>query len=128
MGRLRAETLERMESYADRVLAVADHLERKRRPRRIIDQVSGSGTSAAANVFEADEALTAKDFAKTLGITAKELNETRFWLRLFIRRGWFKPKQLSPLLEETLELKSMFGAMIVRTRDRSLRKPRRAPP
>jgi four helix bundle protein len=53
-----------------------------------MDQIAASGTSVGANTFEADEAMSRKDFCKALGIANKELNETRFWLRLFVRREW----------------------------------------
>jgi four helix bundle protein len=122
MGRLRAETLERMEKYADRVLDVADVIESQHRSRRIVDQLSGSGTSAGANVWEADEAMSAADFCKTLGVVVKELNETRFWLRIIARREWIKTTRLSALEAETTELKRIFGSMIVRTRKSAARK------
>jgi len=118
MGRLRSETLDRMERFADRVMEVAEELDRQGRFRRVVEQLACSGTSSGANAFEADEAMTRKDFAKTLAIVTKELNETRFWLRLIARRAWIKAQRLGPLLRETEELKSMFGSMIVRTRRR----------
>src|SRR5882724_7932311 len=76
MGRLRADTLLRVEEYSDRVLDVAAALEVKRRWPRIIDQLVGSGGSVGANAFEADQAMSAKDFMKCLGTVLKELNET----------------------------------------------------
>src|SRR5215468_6260300 len=99
MGRLRQETLERADRYADRTLDVVEVLERQRRYRRVVDQMAGSGTSAGANLYEADQALSAKDFTKTLGVVLKELNETKFWLRLVGRRGWIKPARLADLLD-----------------------------
>jgi four helix bundle protein len=116
MGRLRVETLERVEKFADRTLDVVDALERQRRSRRILDQLSGCGTSTGANVWEADEAMSPKDFAKTLCVVIKELNETRYWLRLIARREWIPLKRLQPLEDEAVELKRMFGAMVHRTR------------
>jgi four helix bundle protein len=124
MGRLRQETLDRAEHYSNRMLDVVEALEKQGRWRRVTDQMAGAGTSVGANVFECDEAMTAKDFAKTLGIVVKELNENRFWLRLCARRAWIKPRRLEPLIEETRELKSIFGAMIVRTR-RAIVKPQK---
>lgn len=118
MGRLRALTLERVEAFGDRVLDVAEALQRQRRFGRVIDQLAGC-TSSGANVYEADEAMTRKDFARCLGIVVKELNETRYWLRLVSRRGWIKPSLLLPLIQECEELKSVFGSMIVRTRANS---------
>jgi four helix bundle protein len=116
MGRLRPETLERVERFADRTLDVVDALERKRTSRRILDQLTGCGTSTGANVWEADEAMSRKDFTKTLCVVIKELNETRYWLRLIGRRNWIPAKRLQPLESEAAELKRMFGAMVHRTR------------
>ena len=116
VGRLKAATLERVEQFADRVLDVVEALERKRVSTRILNQLIGCGTSPGANVWEADEAMSSKDFAKTLCIVVKELNEARYWLRLVGRRGWITPKRLQPLEAEAIELKKMFGAMIHRTR------------
>lgn len=116
MGRLQAEFLDRVERFADRVMDVTDALESKQVSRRIMDQVAASGTSVGANTFEADEALSRKDFCKALGIANKELNETRFWLRLFVRREWLSPSSMSGLLAEAEELKRILGAMIAKTR------------
>ena len=52
MARLRAEMLERVESFADRGLKLAQTLERKRVYPRVIDQTVGAFTSVGANVFE----------------------------------------------------------------------------
>ena len=115
MGRLRNTTLERIERFADRVLDVAETLQKQRRFGRVVDQIAGSGTSAGANLFEADQAMTTKDFAKSLGVVRKELNETKFWLRLIGRRAWIKKSRLDALLLEAEELLCIFNAMVVRT-------------
>lgn len=125
MGRLRTETLERLEAYSDRVLDVVVVLESKKAHERILDQLTGSGTSAGANTWEANEAMSEADFCKTLSTAIKELNETRFWLRLVVRRGWITAKRLRPLEEETVELIRMFGAMVHRTRQRTTKRPKR---
>jgi four helix bundle protein len=116
MGRLKAELLERVEIFADRVLDVAVALERKGCWRRILDQIVGSGTSVGANVFEADEALSRSDFLKCIGIAVKELNETRYWLRLIARRQWIAASRLAPLQIELDELKKVLGTIHNRTR------------
>jgi four helix bundle protein len=116
MARLQESFLERVEALCDRVLEVADAFERARVSRRIIDQVVASGTSVGANVFEADEAMSRADFVKCLCIATKELNETRFWLRMAGRRNWVRSARLTPLLDECGELKRVFGSMISRTK------------
>jgi four helix bundle protein len=116
MGRLQTDFLERVESFCDRVLDVVQSLADTPCPRRLADQLSASGTSVGANAYEADEALSRADFCKTLGIVIKELNETRFWLRLVARRGWISPERLAPLETEARELKLIFGSILSKSR------------
>lgn len=116
MGRLKREFLERAEIFADRVCDVADAVERAGKPRRVVEQMYAAGTAIAANVFEADEAMSRPDFCRCLGISAKELSETRYWLRLAGRRGWVPAKRLVALEDESVELKKVIGAMIANTR------------
>lgn len=75
-----------------------------------------SGTSVAANVFEADEALSRADFCKTLGIAVKELSETRYWIRFTGARGWIVPERLVGLEDESTRLGRILGAMSARVR------------
>ncbi len=115
-GRLREDTLQRFVDFGLGVLSVIDDLERGRRPRRIIDQLVGSGTSAGANAFEASEAMSTKDFLKCLGVTAKELNETRFWLLLLGKAAWAPSTKTDHLLNEVGEFLKILKAIIVRTK------------
>lgn len=116
MGRLQTPLLERIESFCDRVVRVGTALESAAVSRRIVDQMVGSGTSVGANIFEADEAMSRPDFVKCLSIAAKELSETRFWLRLCARHGWVAEAKLDPLLVELAELRKIVGTMISRSR------------
>ena len=116
MGRLQEEFLVRVERFADGVLDVAGLLERRHCPRRIVSQIIGAGTSVGANTFEADEAMSRADFCRCLNIAVKELNETRFWLRLIVRPGWVATDSLGPLETACLELKRILGAVLTRTR------------
>ena len=118
MGRLPENLLHRAESFCDRVLTVSAALEKQCRSARIIDQLIGSGTSVGANLFEADECVTRPEFRRCLAICLRELNETRFRLRLIARQSWLKPRQLQPLEQECTELKKVLGAIIVRTAKR----------
>jgi len=120
-GRLDEAILDRFLTYADRIVALTEQLEDQRRSRRVVDQFAGSGTSPAAQMFEAHEALSAADFVKSVGIATKELSETRFWLKLVIRRGWISAARLADLLDETTQLMLITKAMRARTR---FRKPK----
>lgn len=116
MGRLKEEFLERVESFADRVCDVADAVDRLCKSRRVVDQMYGAGTAVAANAFEADEALSRADFCRCLGISLKELSETRFWLRLVGRRGWVQPARLEALQKEGGEIRRILGSIVTRSK------------
>lgn len=119
VGRLELEFLDRIEHWCDRVLSVSETLEKQGRSRRITDQIIGSGTSVGANIFEADEAMSTKDFIKCTAIALKELNETRFWIRLITRQSWIAPDRLESFLDETNELRKILGSIIARTKQRA---------
>ncbi len=119
MGRIKGDLLTRVEAFADRVMDVAFAMPEAAATRRVIDQLAGSGTSVGANVWESDEALSKADFCKCLGIALKELNETRYWLRLIARRELLKPARLQGVIEESEQLRRVIGSMLARTRSRS---------
>ena len=77
MSRLSTPFIERVDKFADRCLDVTLALAVKGVPHFVVDQLGRSSTSVGANVAEADEAMTTKDFAKCLATSLKELNETR---------------------------------------------------
>ncbi len=115
-GRLQTEFLERVEVFSDRCVAVAEQLAADGRFLRITEQLAASGSSVGANLAEADEAMSVKDFRKHLAIATKELAETRFWLRLCIRRDWLSEARLTTLIAELTELKAIVGAILKKTR------------
>jgi four helix bundle protein len=49
---------------------------------RLSNQLFGSGTSIGAQVYEAQNAESRKDFIHKIKIALKESEETKFWLRL----------------------------------------------
>ncbi|MFY7897336.1 MAG: four helix bundle protein [Phycisphaerales bacterium] len=49
----------------------------------------------------------------------KELAESRYWMRLFIRRKWLPENRLAPLLAEAHELKRILGSILTKTRPKS---------
>jgi four helix bundle protein len=122
VGRLKPDFVQRVEMFSHRVVDVAEVLEEQNRSRRIVDQMTGSGTSVGANICETDEALSAADFCRRLGVALKELAEVRYWLRFPVSRGWLPAERLAAIQDEAGELRRIFGAMLAKTRQ-SMRKP-----
>lgn len=116
-GQLQPEFVERCEAFSDRCVALAEQLDRDGRFRRIVEQLAAAGASVAANIAEADEAMSRRDFRKSMAIAKKELVETRFWIRLAIRREWVAQTRLDLLVAELEELKTIVGSILARTRE-----------
>jgi len=115
-GRLDSELLARCAAFGSRALRLVEKLEKDRRPRRVIDQIVGASVGAPAHFFEASEALSRRDFIKILGIAAKELSESQYWLAIVNQAGWCNDHQLDALLTENQELLRMTKAMIARSK------------
>lgn len=70
--------------FALMIIGFAEKLERERK-FVIARQVLRSGTSIGANVREAQNAESKADFIHKFKISAKEVDETRYWLILCMR-------------------------------------------
>jgi four helix bundle protein len=79
------------------------------RTNRLVDQLTGCGTSIGANYGEADDALSKKDFAKTIGICRKEARETKFFLRMIARACSDLKTKARRLWQEANELHLIFS-------------------
>jgi four helix bundle protein len=73
----------------------------------IARQLLRAGTSIGANVFEAQQCESKRDFVHKLKIAVKEANETLYWLRLCEVSGSypFKP-ELKADVEELIRILS----------------------
>jgi four helix bundle protein len=77
--------------------------------RHVSSQLVRSSTSGGANYEEARSAESRADFIHKLGIAAKELRETTYWLRL-IQRSSMTIVDLDALIQDTLELTAILMA------------------
>ncbi len=82
--------------------------------KRIIEQLVGCGGSVGANYCEATEAESKKDFIHKIGISKKELKESKHWLRLLARANPERKDEIRRLWKEAHELTLIF-AKISRT-------------
>jgi four helix bundle protein len=79
------------------------------RTNRLVDQLTGCGTSIGANYCEADDSLSKKDFAKNIGICRKEARETMFFLRMIARACPDHKSQARRLWQKAHELHLIFS-------------------
>lgn len=87
--------------------------------RLLANQLFRSGTSVGANAEEAQAAQSRADFISKNSICLREARETHFWLRLASAVEIGNGADVAPLLQESDELKRIFGAIIVSTKRES---------
>lgn len=78
-------------------------------------QLARSGGSVGVNYIEANESLSKKDFVMRVKISKKESKESRFWLTL-TQPVKDQVTEQSLLIQETLELMKIFGAIIEKSK------------
>ena len=96
-------------------LKVIDYTEKLEEQRKYINarQLLKSGTSIGANIREAQNAHSRKDFAAKCIIAMKEADETEYWL-LLCQKSMNYPDP-EGLLSELLSLKKLLSRIISST-------------
>lgn len=89
--------------------------------REIKSQLTRSGTSIAANYFEALAASSKKDYQNYFSISLKSTNESKFWLAILRDSKLLPPNMVKDnefLLAELKEIGNIFGASILTMKGR----------
>jgi four helix bundle protein len=115
---------ERTAKFGEAVIDLCALIPLGPRTNRLIDQLTGCGTSIGGNYGESDDALSERDFAKTIGICRKEARESKHFIRMMARACPAHKAALRRLWLEAHELHLIFSK-IWRTARRNLDKPKR---
>ena len=76
---------ERTARFGEAIIDFAKTIPQNAVTNRIINQLVGAGTSVVANYVEADDAVSKKEFLKSIGTCRKEARETRHFVRMIVR-------------------------------------------
>ena len=106
---------ERTLNFAKRIVRMCKALPNNTVNFKLIDQIIRSAGSVGANYREANDALGKKDFLMRMKITRKETKETQFWLELIIEANPELKERIRELLNESIELKKIFSAIITKS-------------
>jgi len=101
---------ERLVGFAVRVLRMCERLPKSAEGTHIANQLLRSGTAGAPNYAEARAAESPIDFIHKLGIVLKELNESRVWLDMILKRGLYDIQEAGTAREECIVLSKIIAA------------------
>lgn len=103
---------DRCAKFAEEIIDLCKRLKISPLNIRIISQIIGSAGSIGANYCEACEAESKKDFSHKMGISKKEIRETKHWLRLLARIHEEERTNFRRLWQEAHELLLIFSKSI----------------
>jgi four helix bundle protein len=75
-------------------------------------QLLKSGTSIGANVTEAQEAISKKEFRNKMSISLKEAVESRYWINLLKDSEYLSEKQAESLLIDLEEIIKLLSKIV----------------
>jgi len=104
-----SDIADRLLKLAVGVVRLTARLPKGAAERQVTLQLIRSATGGGANYEEARAAESRDDFVHKVGVAAKEVRETAFWLALIQRSGWISA-DLSGIMRETHELAAILGA------------------
>ena len=76
---------ERTAKFGEAVIEFLKQVPLGPRTNRLVDQLTGCGTSIGANYVEADDAVSKKEFIKIIGTCRKEARECKFFIRMLVK-------------------------------------------
>src|ERR1700745_3837195 len=100
---------ERTARFGEAIIDFAKTIPQNPVTNRVITQLVGAGTSVGANYVEADDAVSKKEFLKSIGTCRKEARETKHFLRMAVRAVPELKPQAGTLWLEARELHLIFS-------------------
>jgi len=104
--------LEKTMDFSVRVIRLYKYLCKNCCEHDIAKQLLRSGTSVGANVHEAHNGQSNKDFLAKMYIAFKEATETEYWLKLLSRTDYLTVEQSESMLADCVEIKKILTAII----------------
>jgi four helix bundle protein len=101
---------QRLLDFANQVLRIVSKLPRDFAANHIAKQLVRSSTGSGSNYEEARGAESRADFVHKMKVSAKEMRESHYWLRLLDNSNILVDADLSPAIREAHELVAILTA------------------
>lgn len=103
--------------FAVRIVKMYKCLSKEQNEYTLSKQVLRSGTSIGANVKEAIQASSKRDFLMKMNIALKEASETDYWLELLTATDYLDPKVSESIMNDCKELNKMLTSIVKTTKE-----------
>ena len=101
--------------FAIRIVNVYKFLTADKKEFVLSKQILKSGTSIGANISEAQQGQSRKDFLMKMNIALKECSETKYWLKLLDATNYIDDDQTNSIMKDCIELERMLTSIVKTT-------------
>ena len=91
-------------NFALRIINLQKSLTHEKKEYIISHQITKSGTSIGANIFESQRAFSKNDFYYKISISLKEASESKYWLLLLYKSDYISEDLYKSLLNDLQEI------------------------
>lgn len=102
-------------SFAIRIVKLYQYLTNEKKEYVISKQILRSGTSIGANISEAQQDQSKKDFLMKMNISLKECSETKYWIELLTATDYLDEKMQKSISEDCTELEKLLTSIVKKT-------------
>lgn len=106
--------------FAIRIVKLYKYLMDEKKEFVLSKQILRSGTSIGANINEAQQGQSKKDFLMKMNISLKECTETKYWIELLSATDFISLEQKNSIMNDCIEIEKMLTS-IVKTTSESLK-------
>lgn len=104
---------QRVYKYGFAIIKLTENLPKESTSKILGNQLLRSGTSVAANIFEAKSASSKKDYLNFYHYALKSANESKLWICYLRDAGKIDKNKSDDILRETNEIANILAASII---------------
>lgn len=101
--------------FAVRIVRLYQFLTQKQNEHVLAKQILRCGTSIGANINEAQQGQSKKDFLAKMNISLKECTETKYWLNLLAATDYIDIKQKNSIMGDCIEIEKLLTTIVKTT-------------
>ena len=101
--------------FSVRIVKLYKYLCDEKKEYVLSKQLLRSGTGIGANIHEALNGQSKRDFLMKMNISLKEAGETQYWIRLLIATDILTEKESQSILNDCVELVKMLTSIVKTT-------------
>lgn len=104
--------------FAIRIVNLYKYLSKDKKEFILSKQILRSGTSIGANINEAIQASSKRDFLMKMNIALKEASETQYWLKLLKETEYITENAFESIFDECKQLNNLLVSIVKTTKER----------